>query len=376
MTKSFRPYKSWNTVLPLKRGSRAGTFDEAMSDKLSWLTLRQLSDVPDRGLALFSGTRPERKRLHTHFRSYVRQAQAYWVAGNRTQGSASALLYYYAALNLAKAELLQTNPNEIIGKSIHHGLSAKLSEPTSLRGDRLTAPRGIFPLLFEKRTGSPLPQRMQFPIVNVLSLLPEIAHEMNEYGRTRPPSRPGFLSVAADDDAAWATIGLPTDIDSERREPVIRRLLSAYEPVEGSRAWRSLFALSSRWSRDLAILQSKTTFSTPPQPDHAAALSDFLSTVGDYISSPHDAKAEFMLTYTLRKSDPFFLSLPLARYAALFYMSSVVRYKPASLDPVREGEQAWLADSFSMESPTHLLADFVESITGELLYFEPGQWRV
>lgn len=83
-----------------------------------------------------------------------------------------------------------------------------------------------------------------------------------------------------------------------------------------------------------------------------------------------------MLTYTLRKSSSFVLPLSLARYVATFYMSSLVRYKPASLDPQREGEQAWLADSFSAEVPTHMLAEAVENISGIPAYFDPAQHRV
>lgn len=377
MTKAFRPYDQWYTTLPLEPNVTPIIFTEAMSDKIAWMRLRQLADVPSRGLALFAGTRPERNRLYKHFRSYVRQAQTYWNAAGNTEGSASTLLYYYAVLNLAKAELLQTNPNEIIGKSIHHGLSAKLSEPMSLRGDRLTAPRGLFPLLFEKRTGMALPPRIQFPVVNILSLIPEIGHEMSEFGATRPPSRGGFHAVAIDKASAWATTALPLNLTVDRREPVVRKLLSEFEPVQGDRAWRKLFGVSTRLSSGLTILQSKRTYSvgSPARPNPNEAQHVFRDTVGRFLSSPHDARAEYTLTYSLRKSDPFFVPLPLARYMAVFYMSSVVRYKPASIDPIREGEQAWLADSFARETPSLLLADSVEAITSSPSYFEPNQYR-
>jgi hypothetical protein len=53
-----------------------------------------------------------------------------------------------------------------------------------------------------------------------------------------------------------------------------------------------------------------------------------------------------------------------------------VRYKPSSLDPVRQGEQAWLMDSFIEEVSLNLLADATDGVTGKATYFEPQRFRV
>ena len=66
---------------------------------------------------------------------------------------------------------------------------------------------------------------------------------------------------------------------------------------------------------------------------------------------------------------------PLARYAAIFYLSSLVRYKPSALDPVRQGRIAWLFDSFAREAPRRILANSVSGILGQPLAFEATGFR-
>jgi len=121
----IRPISNFYTALPVPRGTPPFQFQEAPSEKLAWLQLRELADDTKVGLALFRGTRPQRNVLHHEFRNYLRQAKTYWDAARQVEGSASALLYYYGVLNLAKAELLQSQPDQIVGKHIRHGLSMR-----------------------------------------------------------------------------------------------------------------------------------------------------------------------------------------------------------------------------------------------------------
>jgi hypothetical protein len=46
----------------------------------------------------------------------------------------------------------------------------------------------------------------------------------------------------------------------------------------------------------------------------------------------------------------------LARYAAVFYLSSLVRYRPDRLDPMIHGGDAWLMDSLADASPVQIMA--------------------
>jgi len=70
------------------------------------------------------------------------------------------------------------------------------------------------------------------------------------------------------------------------------------------------------------------------------------------------------------------MPVSLARYASLFYLSSLVRYKPSSLDPQSQGKQAWLFDSFVSECALALLTEATDGITGKTTFFEPHQYRL
>jgi len=56
------------------------------------------------------------------FQAYVRQAETYFRGGETMRGSAASLLFYYAFLNLAKAELCTWRPRSVVGVPVSHGL--------------------------------------------------------------------------------------------------------------------------------------------------------------------------------------------------------------------------------------------------------------
>lgn len=314
----------------------------------------------------------------------MRQAQTYWDAGGKTRGSAAALLYYYGALQLAKAELLQSHPAAIQAGNVHHGLRKVRSSTQSIRSDYLVVTDGVFRMLYEKRTGRSLPVGTRLRMINMLSLIPEIGLEMQEMSPTRPPSSPGYYPMAISGSEAWTVVMTYLDLAADARERAHRTFLSAYEEVAQSDfpEWRSVFAMSSRTiGGSVRLYQSKRTMSQRMPdgtvvPDTNKAIALLIDTMGDHISAPIGQSADFLLTPTVSKTDPLLLPLDLIRYAAMFYLSSLVRYSPAALDPASEGEQAYLMDSFANEVPLPLLVGAIDGLLGQRSYFEPGNFRL
>lgn len=358
-------------------------FREAPSDKLAWMQLRQLTDDPEQAMALFSGSRAERNSLYKEFRNYVRQARIYWTVGSRTEGSAAALPYYYSALNLAKAELLKTHASVVLNQFPHHGLRLRATSTSSIRGDRLATQRGVFSFLYEKRVGSQLP-RSSLRVVNLLSLISEIGHEMAEFGRSRPSALPVLHTVASDPHSAWSLLLVESFPPLDPREPIARTISRNYEQIALTDfpQWRELFAVSSRTVGNwVTLYQSKQVFTLasaggPAQPDFGAAARFPGDIFGAAVGSPVGRQCEFLLVPTLTKTTPLVMPVSLARYASLFYLSSLVRYKPSSLDPQSQGKQAWLFDSFVSECALALLTEATDGITGKTTFFEPHQYRL
>jgi hypothetical protein len=68
----------------------------------------------------------------------------------------------------------------------------------------------------------------------------------------------------------------------------------------------------------------------------------------------------------------------LARYAIMYYVSSLVRYKPSALDRSLRGTQAWLLDAFTYEAALPLLQNALSAIQGfpQLYLGHLRSWRV
>lgn len=359
--------------------------EEEISPKILWLLLDQLMKVPQKGRALFSGPLSDRNRLWREFSNYLRQARAYWDAATGTVGSSSALLYYYAFLNLAKAELLTSAPFEVVGRRVHHGLSYSPTKARSIRGDQVTTGRGVFPMLYQKRTGGVMSNSSSLGVTRLLGLVPEIGLELAESGYGMPTTVSAYHCVAGDSQSAWVLLCTPNPgFLTAGNHAVGRAFRSRFTEVglDDWPNWREFFALSRRTRYNtLCVLQSIATFSQVNSdglrtPDYYGAAMHLRAEMGPYVSNPIQAPVDAFLTPGLFRGRRFPMPVELARYALMFYLSSLVRYKPSMLDPVHEATNAWLFDSFARETPLRMLGDAVCGILGRPLVFEANGFRV
>lgn len=376
--KPLRAFSSYISTPPQDVDHRVSVHGDSLTAEYVWFRLRQLADVPEEGMALFAGGLAERREKYRYFRAFVHQAQVYWDAAGKTVGSAAALPYYYAILQLAKAELIITDPEKVIGQPIGHGLSHRNAPGTKIRQDRLLVKSGVFPLLHAKRTGSTWPVAAKPKVVSLLSLLPEIAMEMQVLSPTRPSSIEGYHAVAADQASAWSLLLFPGGLLDET-ERVVRRVRKGYDEValKDLPNWRQVFAVSSRvYGGTARLFQAKNVHASSGAPDVRDALPDLYNYLGAHVTSPGKARGDFVLTPTVTKSDATVLPLPLTRYAVMFYLSSLVRYQPIKLDAVREGAQSYLMDSVVHELPPYLLASALDGMTARVSYWDPSVGRV
>src|SRR5262249_1573565 len=146
--------------------------------ELLWRFIKRYADLPDEGRRLFSGTLAQRNALWREFRNYVRQAEEYDSAAAGVSGTSGGLLYYYANLQLAKAELLTVAPNRILGARIHHGLTFNPQIARSIDTDVVTVANGVFPMLYEKRTGLAVTPGTGLSVRRLLQSVPEIGWEI------------------------------------------------------------------------------------------------------------------------------------------------------------------------------------------------------
>jgi hypothetical protein len=138
--------------------------------------------------------------------------------------------------------------------------------------------------------------------------------------------------------------------------------------------WRQLFAVSRRSYGGISIWQERT----PSARFTTQGLETiYLSSVCQrmwagltpYIAASADPTLDAVLCSSLYKSRALHVPPSLARYAALFYLSSVVRYRPELLDPHDFGKESWLSDRVPIETALPLLVDAVSGIEARRYVF-------
>lgn len=72
---------------------------------------------------------------------------------------------------------------------------------------------------------------------------------------------------------------------------------------------------------------------------------------------------------SLYKSQTLPMAASLARYVAMFYLSSVVRYRPDLLDDRDFALDAWFSNRLPKESAIHLLLNAISGIEGRASVF-------
>src|SRR5258708_4682585 len=85
--------------------------------------IRRHIALPDYAKARFQGSRAQQAMYWREYRNYINQAISYFDAAVTVADRSACLLYYYALMNFAKAELLDSHSSQVFRKRIHHGLS-------------------------------------------------------------------------------------------------------------------------------------------------------------------------------------------------------------------------------------------------------------
>lgn len=352
-------------------------FKERMNSETLWSVIREYADIATEGRGLFSGSYSVRNRYWQEFRNYVRQARVYHDAALTIRGSSAALPYYYSALNLAKSELLIKHPTAVYQRRIGHGLSYNPTNARSLAGDYITVGEGVFREVYRLRTGYQLPVGTRLWVKRLLLQCHEIGWEVNKAGMGHPRASSGMHAVVSDDTHIWPMVALESNRNLPDSGDVAgRQFLRYLRPVQHPSRWRDHFGITRRvLAPDLQFYEWKV----PLELDEFDSMDQAFSTVGcafheelgRYLEAPDDPAFEFQFLPGLYRSRHLDMPSSLARYALVFYASSLVRYRPSALDPQDRPRQAWLIDAFIRQSWTLLLWGSVNAMQNSINLFVP-----
>jgi hypothetical protein len=334
--------------------------------------LQRHAELPFYGARRFSGTRAQRNALWREYRNYVHQALSYFDAAVNVPDRSACLLLYYSLLNFAKAELLDTHTWQIMGQRISHGLSYNPTWAKKLTGDVVTVQSGgVFPLLYEKRAGRTIGTGQALKVQRLLANIPEVATQLmdSEIGSTAV--YPIFHMIAFNASHSWSVLLNFTDI--AHNDSTGKLFYKVFRQIRSSHPnWRDHFGMSRRSVGPVKIYESLEAVTNPGpgqfDPKGAATISWRLK---DIVSAPLHTSADALITPSIYKSRMLPMPASLARYATIFYASSLVRYRPSLFDAQSCPQNAYLFDAIARECALPLLVDSLAALEGKPQLFYP-----
>ena len=176
-----------------------------------------------------------------------------------------------------------------------------------------------------------MPQGTRLPIKRLLAQIPEIASQVDAVGIGTAASSAVFATVGLDGTIARAVMAV-VGRDTIHNYATTRRLIQRhFQEVERPENWRDLFAISTRPIVPLSTYQSKVTHPYARPEDRFLAIgnatADF-DPLSPVLSSDYAWAFDAWITPSLYRSREFEMPPDIARYAIMFYASSLVRYKP------------------------------------------------
>jgi len=360
------------TAVPLILGQRE-TLDSEPDADMIWSLLLSFANVRERGRKLFTGSLAWRNRLLDEFSNYIRQAHAYFAAAVPVQDSSAALLYYYASLNLGKAELLTTNPHAIYQCTVHHGLSYSPGSSALPMTARLKVKPGVFRLLLDKRVGTQTPANQSLAVGRLMPRATENYTRLEDESWSESRLARVHHSVGWDATHIWSSVATPSAevfLDHPRTAQRWNAALTeTFSPDLGDLVFQIKHPYL-RWrffqSREPSPLQTPGHVSAT---DVTTLITRTASDLLGVVEAPYDLGAEGTAYASLLKTRQLAIPPSLCNYALMFYCSSLARYEPSKLDQRIYGLQAWGLHYFVQNTAIRLLSDAYYGITGTRLLF-------
>jgi YaaC-like Protein len=375
-----RGYSHWALYPPYDPARGLKQWPEAASIGLLKEVLSKHSEIVRYGRQRFTGSLKQRNSLWREYRNFLRQASINFDGALTVPNRSACLLYYYALLNFAKAELIDTHSPSILGKYVGHGLSFSTYKARTIAGDALTVKNGIFRMLYEKRTGLPLKLNSRLPVTRLLANIPEIGTQLGDAGIARTACARAFQAIAMDTDSScsWPILLLGANSSTSRSTCTGKLLNQHFREVQRPVDWRDHFGFTRRYYEMLEVYESRQTTPLPePGVMNVGAADAITWNLKNVLSAAVEESCDAYLTPSLYKISYLPMPASLARYAIMFYASSLVRYRPAMLDAQFVPEQSYLFDAIARECALPILADVVSALEPEdQSFISPGRMRI
>jgi hypothetical protein len=303
-------------------------------------------------------TKRDRENVAWNLKLYVRQAAEFCDTAGAAKPNTAPLIYYYSFLNLAKAVCeLEHAAFHRTNECYRHGLSWK-SDPKKIvnpeRESVSVTTRGVWHSLWEalSQRPCPAPNPTRLNIKHLFSLCPEVAVENR--GAFQGPLN--LLDIPTADvlfdesvQEAWLKF-------SVKRDAMRGFGVSAKELVHQLATTRSSFVEVRSTDKELRTFQSAVAKKIEKNRTIAAEMWPDILGLNVFTHFGFEKKLRYCLP--VQKVLPITMPQLMVAYTILFWLGSLVRYDPHSVDWLMDSQYWILIDGFMSQSRVWLLELF------------------
>lgn len=372
-----RPFVHYKPTPPTTRdGQPKGVWESATVGYIVE-TLSTHAEIAAVGRERFNGTLKQRNAVWREYRNYIRQALSNFSAAQSVPNRSAGLLYYYAALNFAKAELLDTHASHLVNRRVGHGLSFNPTNARSVSGDTLTVNDGIFRLLYERRVGEQVAPGTKLPVKRLLQQIPEVGSQVRTVGLGGSRTPGLYQAFVSDATQSWLVWALPYYPEADNTRDSTQKLIAQhFNHVLPPARWQSVFGLGARYhAPSVAFYETVSTIPAANDGYYVRETLDLAKPLRPILGMSTTEAFDAWLAPSLYKSRMLPMPPSLARYALTFYASSLLRYKPQMFDAQTFPEQAYLFDAIAREMALPLLQDVLAAALGVDVRFTGSSMR-
>jgi hypothetical protein len=331
-------------------------------EKIIWSSIRHLCS---RGVAEYvaahshgiKGT-PNLRAVASNLKLYVYQAAEFYEVAKAAKPNTAPLIYYYSFLNLAKALCEISHPKfRERPECYRHGISWR-PHPKSLvnpaRDKVSITTRGVWHVLWESlmRVRCTPPNPCRLLIKDLFLYCPEVSIEIDMAFLAKPELIPLVEPDILYDSAVqetWIRFGVSR---SELRD----RRLAAHSFVGTVATPRSGYSEIRSSDSNLMAFESTAAAKFQHVDDiHASLFGDILG-MNVFCHLGRASKIEYLIPWQRRL--PLRMPQVMVLYTILFWLGSLVRYDPHSVDALMESRYWILLDGFMSQSRLWLLEQF------------------
>lgn len=286
--------------------------------------------------------------------TYIRHAYEFYQSAKPTSPNTAPLIYYYSMLNLAKAVCEFRFPRlHERSECYRHGISWRPSRKWLVRpkSEQLRiVKRGVWHLLFESVTASrcTLPNPTSILVRDLFSWCPEISSEYerayNCAGKIVKLIEPTVVT-SQNLKKLWMRFSLDREDLQDLRisaPTLLRQLGNKTEVFEEVRSQEA----------NLRTFEWQAPIDVNPTQDRWHPTKSHIGAFNSYVYPDRDIH-EYFVPISSRRVTP--LPQVITLYSALFWLGSLVRYDPHSIEQLMDSEYWILVDGFMSQSRLWLL---------------------